>query len=396
MRRALFAALALSAASLAASSGGNASTSGALSDKLVMVGPWKDGVAVVAVSTSGAVTAVTPSYVPPEFLDASQPTVTRPELLEESVAVSPDGQTVAFTTEGQDGDCCRRPFEGDLFLVRADGSSMRRLTATPDRDESRPVFSPDGRRIAVLQDAALRPADRAKVSLAVASSDGSGVRVVAAAKPGELASNVQVAWHPDGRRLLFYPGLAYSNGPPEHSLLIDLTTGSGRTIYGGPATFSPDGRRLATMWGGEIYVGPLEAFAKRDFARRLRPVVAETFAKTGEKLSSADDFAWLSDGRLAYTSTVATQESGCHFTRTLFGIVDRRGRQRVIGRNVCGWGKLTVNAATSLLLWHSIRLVVSPPSAWRPRMLPARFFPNESYTFGYQASTCVEHGSNGC
>lgn len=396
MKRALLAALGLSAAVLAASSGGSASTSGPLSDKLVMVGPSDDGIAVVAVSVTGARTVVTPNYVPAEFLDPSQPAGTRPGLLEESVAVAPDGRAVAFATEGQDGDCCRRPFEGDLFLIGADGSGMRRLTATPDRDESRPVFSPDGRWIAVLQDAGLRPADRSKVSLAVVNSDGSGARVLAAAKAGESARDVQIAWHPDGRRLLFYPGTAYSGGPPEHSLLIDLTTGSRRTIYGGPAAFSPDGRRLATMWGGEIYVGPGEVFVRRDFARRLPPVVSETYSKTGERISSADDFAWLSDGRLAYTSTFATKERGCLFIRTLFGIVDRRGRQTVIGRGVCGWGKLTVNAANSLLLWHSTRLVVSPLTAWRPRFVPTRFFPNGSYTFGYQASTCVVHGSTGC
>ena len=396
MSRGPIALLVLAAAVLVPSSGGSASTSGLLSDKLVMVGPSNDGTALVAVSVSGATTVLTPRYVPAEFLDPSQPAGTRPELLEESVAVSPDGRATAFASEGQGGDCCRRAFEGDLFLIRADGSGLRRLTATPDRDESRPVFSPDGRWIAVLQDAGLRPADRPKVSVAVVGSDGGTTRVLAAAKTGESPRDVQIAWHPDSRRLLFYPGTAYSGGPPEHSLLIDLTNGSRRTLYGGPSAFSPDGRRLATMWGREIYVGPVEAFTKPDFARRLRPVVAETFSKTGERVSSADDFAWLSDGRLAYTSTVATKEPGCLFTRTLFGSVDHRGRQTVIGRGVCGWGKLTVNAATSLLLWHSTRLVVSPPTVWRPRFVPTRFFPNHSYTFGYQASTCVVHGSNGC
>ena len=384
------------AAAVLAAAGSSASTSGPLSDKLVMVGPSNDGTAVVAVSVTGATTVLTPRYVPAEFLGPSQSAGTRPELLEESVAVSPDGRAAAFTTEGQAGDCCRRPFEGDLFLIRADGSGMRRLAATPDRDESRPVFSPDGRWIAVLQDAGLRPADPTKVSLAVANVDGSGVRVLAAAKTGESAGDVQIAWHPDSRRLLFYPGAAYSGGAPERSLLIDLMTGARRTIYGGPAAFSPDGRRLATMWGREIYVGPVKAFTRPDFARRVRPVVAETYSKTGERVSSADDFAWLPDGRLAYTSTVATKEPGCLFTRTLFGSVDRRGRRTAIGGGVCGWGKLTVNAATSLLLWHSTRLVVSPPTAWRPRFVPTGFFLNHSYTFGYQASTCVVHGSNGC
>lgn len=56
------------------------------------------------------------------------------------------------------------------------------------------MLSPDGQRIAVLQDANL-DATEPKVSLAVLNVDGTGLRVVAAAKAGEIAANVQVGWH---------------------------------------------------------------------------------------------------------------------------------------------------------------------------------------------------------
>jgi serine/threonine protein kinase len=52
--------------------------------------------------------------------------------------VSPDGQSIAFATGAS---------HGDVFLMRSDGTSLRHLTDDPARDR-RPVFSPDGARIA--------------------------------------------------------------------------------------------------------------------------------------------------------------------------------------------------------------------------------------------------------
>ena len=69
----------------------------------------------------------------------------KPWLLRTTPAYSPDGRTIAIAASTD-------AYNGDVFLMRADGSAMRRLTrsqGTHDRhgEESTPDFSPDGKRI---------------------------------------------------------------------------------------------------------------------------------------------------------------------------------------------------------------------------------------------------------
>ena len=69
----------------------------------------------------------------------------KPWLLRTTPAFSPDGRTIAITASTD-------AYNSDVFLLRADGSGMRRLTrsqGTHDRqgEEHAPDFSPDGKRI---------------------------------------------------------------------------------------------------------------------------------------------------------------------------------------------------------------------------------------------------------
>jgi len=61
-----------------------------------------------------------------------------------SPQVSPDGDWVAFTVSELDREANRR--RTDIWLVRTDGSGLRRLTTDPATDFN-PVWSPDGRSI---------------------------------------------------------------------------------------------------------------------------------------------------------------------------------------------------------------------------------------------------------
>ncbi|MFN3981330.1 MAG: Ig-like domain-containing protein [Caldilinea sp.] len=67
-------------------------------------------------------------------------------MVEDGAAVwSPDGAWIAFRrniTEGQDATLTKQ-----LWLMRADGSDARPLTADPEIDHGPPAWSPDGRRL---------------------------------------------------------------------------------------------------------------------------------------------------------------------------------------------------------------------------------------------------------
>ena len=95
-------------------------------------------------------------------------------------ALSPDGEWVAFTTEGRE----------DVFVVRADGTGFRQLTDDAFRDRG-VSWSPDGKRLAFYSN---REGDYQAFSL---RSDGSELKQLSAV-PGGLT---YLAWSPDGSEL---------------------------------------------------------------------------------------------------------------------------------------------------------------------------------------------------
>jgi Tol biopolymer transport system component len=95
-------------------------------------------------------------------------------------ALSPDGEWVAFTTEGRE----------DVFVVRADGTGFRQLTDDVFRDRGA-SWSPDGKRLAFYSN---REGDYQAFS---ARPDGSELKKLSAV-PGGLT---YVSWSPDGSEL---------------------------------------------------------------------------------------------------------------------------------------------------------------------------------------------------
>lgn len=88
---------------------------------------------------------------------------------------SPDGRTIVFTSN--------RTGEGEVWVMRADGSGQRRLAGLPRRDDWAPRFAPDGRTIA-FESRALGAGE-----IWLVRKDGTGARRL-------LRNAVAPAWRP--------------------------------------------------------------------------------------------------------------------------------------------------------------------------------------------------------
>ena len=157
-----------------------------------------------------------------------------------TVDVSPNGSKIVYAT-------CRytigRSFSYSIATSNLDGANPRRLT--PPRSDVMlnhfPVWSPDGARIAYIQNR-----DSSEVQLAVVSSSGyvkSAITHSGKMRVGYFPPD----WSPDGRRLAFVvqEGREHDYGRAIYTIGHDgLDPVRLSTTLGGPA-WSPDGARIA-------------------------------------------------------------------------------------------------------------------------------------------------------
>ncbi len=167
----------------------------------------------------------------------------------EPPAWSPDGRWLAFTgVVGRHSKGFEQP--ADVFVVRADGSDLRRLTHTGSAGE--PVWSPDGRMI-VFAELSLVGNPNLATSVAAqlmrVNRDGSNLRKLTPLVRGRV--DRPGSFSPDGTRLVFtrlnVSALAYA-GKTEKSIEVMGVDGSGlRQLVadGIDPAYSPDGRRIA-------------------------------------------------------------------------------------------------------------------------------------------------------
>jgi tricorn protease len=167
-------------------------------------------------------------------------------------------------------------FRGELFTIATDRGDVSRVTRTSSR-ESRPAWSPDGKRLAFVTDASGRD------ELAVADVDGRDLKRVSDADTEKFA----IVWAPDSK------SLAYTSSDKKLHV-VDLADGKTRTLASsdvaapqGPQ-WSPDGKWIA--------------YSKAD--PDLRPHVHIVAAAGGQERRIPDDLLfsstgarWTSDGK---------------------------------------------------------------------------------------------------
>ena len=110
-----------------------------------------------------------------------------------TVAWSADSRSLLTTTQLVNND-------SDIFTVEPDGSGRRQLTKN-DVDDADPSFSPDGRSIAFVRVLRCDPINECSTpALFVMRADGSGVRRLITRWNGE---EFAPSWSPDGSRIVF-------------------------------------------------------------------------------------------------------------------------------------------------------------------------------------------------
>ncbi len=153
---------------------------------------------------------------------------------------SPDGQRIAFTTDGPDDEYVT---EWDVYSVRPDGSELTNLTPPPidqgmDWRFQCPQWHPDGSKVLVH----VSKRDNYAINeLAWAAADGSGVTTVATGVPFGFYGCPRLS--PDGTHVV------YGDGAGIHAL--DLATGTRTLLLAKPSggsvskpIWTPDGATI--------------------------------------------------------------------------------------------------------------------------------------------------------
>ena len=232
------------------------------------VWPWITLTAAVLAVGGVVAWSLRPRPAPPPTpsLPRAVPLTSYPGI-ERDPALSPDGNHVAFTWNGEKQDNL------DIYLKLIGGGAPLRLTTNPLPDIS-PAWSPDGRTIAFLRRLG---SDRTELLLIPAL--GGPERKLAEARSEFLAPSLD--WSPDGNWL----AVSHREGqdPVDGLFLVSAQTGEKRRLTEPPPghrgdsapAFSPNGRTLAFsrfhgFSASELYLLPLSADARpAGAARRL-------------------------------------------------------------------------------------------------------------------------------
>lgn len=207
--------------------------------------PTKAPVTDVPSSTPTVVPATltrTPTYTP---TPTKQPTLTR-TATPGGTATAVGAATSIGGSAGQIAFASVRSGVPQIYLVNADGTSLQVLTSM-EEGACQPSWSPDGSQLAFISPCRGRGEFYENIytdsSLYVIKADGTGTRALTAV-PG---SDFDPAWSPDGERIAF----ASSRDGRKEIYVLDIDTGavirlttSNGDVENSQPSWSPDGRQI--------------------------------------------------------------------------------------------------------------------------------------------------------
>ena len=154
---------------------------------------------------------------------------------------SPDGKWICF--------CSMRNGDGDIYVIKSDGSHVVQITSTPGYDGG-PFFSPDGKHLVYRSDRHKNHLLQLFIADLTFDADGN-ITGVSAEHPLTSDANVNWGpyWHPDGQHIIYATnklgpanfGLNVIRADGTHDMRVTYTPGVDIL-----PVFSPDGKWL--MW----------------------------------------------------------------------------------------------------------------------------------------------------
>ena len=172
------------------------------------------------------------------------------DLIDGSAAYSPDGNTIAFASLSRDGVIAAE------YLVDADGSNIRRLTAPVLEAAFNPDWSPNGTKI-VFSTRGFYPPNTVSPQLWVINTDGTDVTQVTF--PGASAADTFVSWAPQGNAIVFERD--NTTGSAIYVLNLDKTGAGEKLLFQSPTT-----RRVQPML---LFDATVRNAAKKRLLRRI-------------------------------------------------------------------------------------------------------------------------------
>ena len=205
---------------------------------------------------------------------SNQTRVTSGPALDLDPAISPDGSTIAFTSNRK---------EREIHTIGLDGKGLKQITDSPDDLECCPRWSPDGKKISYTSGPV--SGGGAARRIFVMDADGSNVVRLTDNDAPEEAST----WSPDGRKLAFSASLGDGNWDI-YSIGVDgsdqqrLTESSAVDVQ---PVWSPVGDRIAFLSNRE---GEWEVFVMRSDGTRPERITGNS------EVNERGGLAWSPDG----------------------------------------------------------------------------------------------------